>query len=211
MRTVRVVLGLDCDIVAEQHNDRYVVRPANASQRLPLRVGGEEAASLKVHLRLQLDHVGRYLAVEQSDFVLLWGEVGDPLLRVHYNRPPRLTPAAHWHVHAERGAFAALLAQSGRRNPHSLAGLHLPVGGSRMRPCLEDFLQFLIDDVGIDAEPGAQEALAQGREVWRRKQIAALVRDVPEEAVRVLEEHGYSVHPPPAGPRPTKTRHLHQY
>jgi hypothetical protein len=81
-----------------------------------------------------------------------------------------------------------------------LSDLHLPLGGPRFRPCLEDLLQMLIDELGVDAERGAKRALARGRADWRRKQLGASVRDSPETAARVLREMHYTVESPEAGP-----------
>ena len=90
-----------------------------------------------------------------------------------------------------------------RNNPdHSgeLSKLHLPVGGARMRPCLEDLLQLLVEEFLFDAMPGALQAIENGRVKWRRRQLAAMVRDDPEEAVRVLrDELDYKVIPPTSG------------
>lgn len=199
---LRAVLPISAQVIAEELGPRYVVRPAEASKhggRLTLHVEGVAVGALGVRFRCYLDHQGRYLAIEESQFVLSWGQVGDPLVRLHFRREPRTTPAAHWHLHAERGALSALLAQAGRPNPHSLAGLHFPSGGGRMRPSLEDFLEFLIRECGVDARPGYGDALADSREIWRRRQIAALVRDAPQEAIRVLEANGYVVTAPSTG------------
>ncbi|MGH4019187.1 MAG: hypothetical protein ACRDT0_08115 [Pseudonocardiaceae bacterium] len=68
-----------------------------------------------------------------------------------------------------------------------------------MRPCREDFLQFLVYEFQIDVLPDAPAVLAEGRERWRRRQIGVLVRDAPDEAVRVLTELGYAVSPPATG------------
>ncbi|BCB85704.1 hypothetical protein Psuf_030170 [Phytohabitans suffuscus] len=38
--------------------------------------------------------------------------------------------------------------------------------------------------------------LDSGRERWRRRQAATVVRDLPDEAARVLGELGYTVTPP---------------
>lgn len=38
-----------------------------------------------------------------------------------------------------------------------------------------------------------RQRLRDGREGWRRKQVRAVVRDAPEEAVAALESLGYSV------------------
>jgi hypothetical protein len=122
--------------------------------------------------------------------------VREPLLRLDFARGMHTAPASHWQVHAERGAFSALLAQTGADNPHSLERLHQPVGGGRMRPCLKDFLEFLISDCGVAAVDGWKAAVEDGRERWRRRQLAALVRDAPDEVIRVLIENGYEVHAP---------------
>ena len=110
-------------------------------------------------------------------------------------------PAAHIHVPAHRGALTPLLSQSGHPHPHDMSSLHIPVGGSRFRPCLEDFIQFVISECQFDARDGWRAHVADGRERWRRRQIATVVRDAPEEAVRVLRELSYAVEradPPPA-------------
>ncbi|WP_462203617.1 hypothetical protein [Frankia sp. CcWB3] len=62
-----------------------------------------------------------------------------------------------------------------------------------MRPCLEDFIQFLISECSFDAKEGWRAVVEAGRIRWRQRQIGALVRDAPEEAIRVLEENGYVV------------------
>lgn len=89
--------------------------------------------------------------------------------------------------------------------------LHFPLGGHRFRPCLEDVLQMLVEEFGIDTADGALDALAAGREKWRRHQTGAVVRDAPEEAVRVLRELGYMVETPSGGPVFPNVRELRSY
>jgi hypothetical protein len=74
-----------------------------------------------------------------------------------------------------------------------MSDLHFPVGGSRFRPSLEDVLDMLVRELGVDHEPGWRDALATGRERWRRMQIRAVVRDAPGEAIAVLEKLGYEI------------------
>lgn len=112
-----------------------------------------------------------------------------------------MRPTAHVHFHGHRGALSNLLSQAGHDSPHDMSSLHLPLGGSRFRPCLEDFIQFLICECRFDAQPGWQKHVEAGRERWRCRQAAAVVRDVPEKAARVLRDLGYTVEapdPPPA-------------
>lgn len=64
--------------------------------------------------------------------------------------------------------------------------MHLPVGGTRSRPCLEDFLEMVIREFRVDAHPGWEERLREGREQWRTLQTRAVVRDSPDAAAEVL-------------------------
>lgn len=178
-----------------RREDRFVIGPPE-QKPLPLYAGGQQLASIKVSLACQMDSVGRYLAVEESTFNLLAALDRTPVLRIHYYRSPRGKPSAHLHVHGHRGALSHLLSQAGHEHPHDMSSLHIPVGGSRFRPCLEDFIQFLICECKFDAQPDWQQHVEAGRERWRCRQAAAVVRDVPEEAVRVLRELGYTVEAP---------------
>jgi hypothetical protein len=169
-----------------------VIRPPSANA-LPLYVKGQRLASMKLSISCELDSVGRYLAVKESSYDLLAELDRTPVLRIHYVRDPQGKPAAHVHVHAHRGALTHLMSQSGHAHPHDMSSLHIPVGGSRFRPCLEDFIQFLISECQFDSRDGGRAHVADGRERWRRRQIATVVRDAPEEAVRALRGLGYTV------------------
>jgi hypothetical protein len=152
------------------------------------------------------------LAVEKSDFhVFAYEYPREPLFRYEYLRTPTSgIPAAHVQVHARRDTVTYLMARcgigsqrakqrskkvyAGEEIPH-LSDPHFPVGGPRFRPCLEDVLEMLIEEFGIDCAPGGRAALQRGRLVWRDAQLGAGVRDDPATAVRVLREIGYEVTP----------------
>jgi hypothetical protein len=181
-----------------RHEARYVIRPTGKG--LPLYVKGDELAKLELSVACQLDSVGRYLAVERSSFGLLATLDRTPVLRIDYRRDMHTAPAAHIQVHAHRGALSHLLSRAGHAFPHDMSALHIPVGGARFRPCLEDFIQFLIAECKFDSLPGWQHCVEAGRERWRRRQAAAVTRDMPEEAARVLRELGYKVEAPEPPP-----------
>jgi len=77
-----------------------------------------------------------------------------------------------------------------------MSALHIPVGGARFRPCLEDVVQLLAEDFRFDMLPTWRAAVNPGREEWRRKQVRAAVRDWQEEAAETLRKLGYSVTAP---------------
>lgn len=203
---VRATLDRDAQFEVKALDERFVVQPiAEDGHFIPLRAAGTSVGSMRLLFRCTRDHEGAYLAVEKSGFELLWDGARTPLLRLEYNRGlDGNVPSCHWHVHAERGAFSALLAATGAKNPHALEDLHLPVGGGRMRPCVEDFIEFLIDQCGVDPLNGWRKAIEDGREVWRLRQIGVLVRDAPERAAEVLRRLGYEVTAPKIAPTPNK-------
>ncbi len=91
-----------------------------------------------------------------------------------------------------------------------LAELHFPLGGHRFRPCLEDLLEMLVSEFGVDSTKAGRESLRLGRERWRRQQTRSVVRDAPDEAVAILTELGYDITAPPRTPsvNPARLRAL---
>jgi hypothetical protein len=186
--------------------ERFAVRQ-EPDTGVPLLVDGQALLTLKVKYECALDGVERYLAVDESLFWVFAGDraSGEPLLRYHYRRAAADDlPSAHLHVHAHRDATSYVMARSGEGTtrgkrraratdvPH-LHDLHFPLGGHRFRPCLEDLLEMLVVEFGVDSTAAGLQSLRVGREDWRRKQLRSVVRDDPEEAADLLRSMGYSV------------------
>jgi hypothetical protein len=178
--------------------ERYVVGP-EAREGVALFVGGERLATLSVSMFLSLDRSQRYLKTVRSDMVVKSVLDRTPLIRLDYRADMTTAPMAHWQVHAERGAFSHLLARAHAQDPsrvdkpHELSSLHIPVGGERFRPCLEDLLQFLVQECGVDSVEGWRDAVERGRRTWRRRQLRATIRDAQADAAEVLRELGWAV------------------
>lgn len=214
--TVRSAFGVQVPpfrAVAAPETSRFVVKQ-DAPMGLELRVDGVVLLQLSVEYRCTWDHRGAYLAVEESSIGVSTPQGGEPLFRFEYVRSNGGLPSAHLHLHAHRDAVTYVMtacgerSRRGKRRSRSAVGghrmprlseLHFPLGGSRYRPCLEDVLQMLIDEFGVDKEEGALMALAEGRANWRRVQLAAAVRDSPEVAAGVLREMHYTVLRPDNG------------
>lgn len=71
----------------------------------------------------------------------------------HQQEQERYTEA-HVQVHARHTALERLLGGLGRKEVDALTKIHLPVGGRRFRPALEDLLECLIDEGGVEPHDG---------------------------------------------------------
>ncbi len=229
--TVRGVLGSAVPrFVAERapsaqraaQNTRVLVRAAD-SRPVPLKISGQVALELLADFRCQWDHRSMYLAVSKAAISVRPIGVAEPLFRYEFESEMQgRLPTAHMHIHAHRDEFlyqlfrgekgkaktrAAALESSGVAPPR-LSNLHFPLGGARLRPCVEDILEFLIVECSVDATNRAQQVIDDGRVRWRKRQIAAAVRDAPEQAARVLRELNYDVQSPPDGPASDRLERL---
>jgi hypothetical protein len=180
---------------------------------IPLTVENSPLLTLKVFYRCTWDHTEHFLAVEASTFRVYAGPqaTGEPLFRYDYVRRPRQDhPSAHLQVHAHRDGIAHVMSRAGRSTRRArrradddatpaMSELHFPVGGPRYRPCLEDVLEMLVSELGVDCPEGAREAIQASRETWRRQQLRSAVRDAPADAAAVLTTLGYTVEPPTDG------------
>lgn len=206
--TLRSTLPGDITVVstaAPGRENRFLVRPIGnsaAEQRIRLFVAGEELAVLSVAFYLEMDRVGTHLKTVRTDLAIHSTLDRTPLVRLDFRSDMTSDPISHWQVHAERGSMSHLLARAHAvrpkvvTRPHDMSSLHFSTGGERFRPCLEDFLQFAIEECGVDPQPGWETAITEGRERWRRRQLRTVARDAQEEVAGVLERHGWTVTPP---------------
>lgn len=177
---------------------------------LPLRFNppGEQSRpsdlySAEIEIGMGLSRDKRHLAVLTSCFALLVGTA--PILRFEYEKKKTSNPAAHLHISGVGTWLSPALMinrPSKRARQGKLEALHIPVGGHRFRPSIEDFLYFLIHECGFEGKDGWKDALTESREHWRRIQLEAVVRDDPKEAARTLEALGYIITPPEGGHPP---------
>lgn len=190
---IRGTLRTSRAVVSVGTRARTTVRPGTRqASKVPLHCGGRRVGSLDFTFDLDLDSVGEYPAVVSSEIHVLAHATNRPVLRYEYIRQANKSPHAHWQVHGQSTDLGRLLSGK-RRKADSLEKIHLPVGGARFRPSLEDVLQMLIVDVGIDARSGWQRVIEQSRNQWRERQARVVVRDHPELAVEELKRLGYIV------------------
>lgn len=175
---VRTIVD-DAPIRPKAAGSRVVVAAYNHEDdrtAIPLLVGGAPRYELRVESKCMWDSSGAFLAVDESDFkVALYGQ-GEPIVRVHYRRS-RSWGQSHVHVHAESAALGYGLADTVLTRPPKTQVLHVPTGDRRFRPCLEDVVEFLVNDLHVDTKPGWQQRVNDGRARWLRIQLLAAMRD----------------------------------
>ncbi len=166
-------------------------------------------AELSANFKLCVDDSHQvHIAVEHSSFILKAKVDRTPIIRWDYDRDARAKPRSHVQITAHRGALSHLLSRLDHKAPHNIEALHIPMGGERFRPCLEDIIEFLIRDCGFQGADGWAGTLRDGRARWRRIQTRAVVRDSPAQAAAELAALGYTVTPPADAERPERTDRL---
>ncbi|OJX71295.1 MAG: hypothetical protein BGO95_09690 [Micrococcales bacterium 73-13] len=204
--TVQSVLPDSPEFLARVNADatRLQLSPFEAdgetAASMPLFIGGEKVAVWRLTMLLDLDSSGEYLKVTKSNFALSALVDRTPLVRFEFDDAMHTAPAAHWQFHGERGAFSFLLgiAKANHKDvkPHSLASLHFPVGGARMRPGVADLLEFLVRECGFDALEDWEQAIREDRARYRTIQARTIARDMQAEVAAVLKAAGWDVSPP---------------
>lgn len=163
---------------------RPIVRVQSRADLIALTLHGERASGyLGLDYVLRSDDSGRFLMVVSS-YVGLFrdAEATELLLHYDYEREKGDSyPEAHIHVNASSGPWSGI-------SERALGKLHLPVGGRRFRPSLEDIIEFLITEGLAKGHPGWQSLVEQGRTRYRRIQLAALTRSDPSAVIDVLED-----------------------
>lgn len=116
------------------------------------------------------------------------------MIRWDYEREPdhQTYPEAHIQIDAESEPWRQLLVAAGR--PHDpVVNLHLPVGGRRFRPSLEDVIEFLIVERIADPQDGWADVINEHRHEWYEIQLKAAIRrnpDLAHAALADLPVHG---------------------
>lgn len=163
-----------------------------------VRVGETGEAHLLVSYGCTFDLEGRYLAVETSQVGLfLLPYRSEPLFRYEFDRDKRSYTPAHLHVHGHSNALGRLFALAGKDKAVDLSKLHLPVGGKRFRPTLEDVLECLFAEGLLQPLPGWQDAIDEHRRDYYVRQLKAAIRRDEAVAVEQLRSVGYQIVEPP--------------
>lgn len=160
---------------------------------LALTLGRKPAAAyLWLAYTTQMDPEGEFLTVFKSGYALYRDPEGERwLLHYDYEREPSHEyPAAHVQVNGDAPDLGDLFSQR-CEGQKQLKDFHLPVGGRRYRPTLEDLIEFVVTEGLADAHEGWQDVLAEHRSEWEDLQLRAAVRRDPETALDQLRRSGH--------------------
>lgn len=146
-------------------------------------IGADPKIWLGFSMRLEQDFQDEYLMVRQSIMLLsASADPADALLHYDYERDkPDDYPDAHLQICAtsEEWERVGIRIDGSER---LLERMHLPVGGRRFRPTLEDIVEFLITEKLAQPKTGWKQAVDKGRESFRQKQLCAAIRRDPDTA-----------------------------
>jgi hypothetical protein len=164
------------------------------SKALPLTRGPKPPSGyLALACRLAADDIeGKHLMVTDS-FLGYYADadLNEELLHYDYQRDKAGDyPEAHLQVAAHSPVWERLAAARNRGGT-PFGKVHLPVGGRRFRPTLEDMIEFLVVEHLADAHPGWEVHVKEGRERFMRSQLQAAVRRNPEVAIEALRAGGF--------------------
>ncbi len=179
----------------------YKVSEANpVGDCVPLTISRSPAhLYLSVIHTLELDESETFLATSRSSYTLQEDNDAASILTYDFVRePPNEFPEAHIHIHGRSDVLSRML-QAGGRDKSKPADLHLPVGGRRFRPCLEDIIEFCVLERLVDARDGWKEAVNRSRDKYLDEQLRAAVHRNPTAAAEVLRRDGWRVTEPDAG------------
>lgn len=155
------------------------------TRTVPLTIDNRTATCyfLVTHV-MGLDPEETYLTDVRSSYGAYRDEVGEkPLFRYDYIRNNVHHPEAHFHLEAEFDHGSP----HGVRHPKRL---HMPVGGRRFRPAVEDVVECLVREGFARGRPGWEDAVAEHRAKWYERQLRAAVRRDPDVALSILREMG---------------------
>jgi hypothetical protein len=204
---LKAFLARDDDVMHVDARGNRVVVKTLRGEGLVLTVAGKPVFRLTVRYHCELNQANTYLAVESSAFAVHHHLTTEPIVRYDFLRRPKgNVPSAHVNMHTVSAALTKAMEDSGvssradRRRTGLNEGesmrpsqLHLPLGGPRFRPALEDVLEMLVVEFAIDKSRDWRSSLREGRSLWRDTQLRAAVADNPEAAVDALSELGFDV------------------
>lgn len=196
--TVTDGIRLDCGFYSHGSQRQAIVtykldRVNRRGEPIPLKISRAPARlSLRVFHALRMDDEGHRLANTKSTHGLYVQHKS--AFAYHYERDPNNDyPVAHLHIDGKAKRLQRVLDAAGRAKDRP-TDLHLPVGGPRYRPSLEDLIEFCIVERLVKARAGWRQLLRESREKSHEQQLRSAVRNNPGIAADALISLGWTAH-----------------
>jgi hypothetical protein len=192
-RGIRIVAVTDKD--ARQARIGYGISPSDLSAigMIPLTLGRKPPRLyLGLLYKMAPDEPGRYPMIVSSVMFLSPDSDGTgELLHYDYERDKADDyPEAHLQVCATSEEWQRAMQNYGPKG-RPQKKLHLPVGGRRFRPCVEDLIEFLVREQLADGRKNWKKHVDEGRRGFEKRQLRAAVRRNPDIALAILREEGH--------------------
>lgn len=154
----------------------------------PLSISAKKPrAWMNLSFQVRMDTENKFLTVHSSYCGIFTDEeLKECLCHWDFEREKDRYPSAHVQVYGTSPALESLNEGDDRKRP--LEKLHIPVGGKRFRPCIEDVIEFLITERLTEGREGWEKKLEEGRNRYRRTQLLAAMRRHPEVVEEYLRE-----------------------
>ena len=192
--------GIRLTAVTDQQEQQAAIaygisrRDAGSLKMIPLAIRGNAHLYLGLSFHMTPDDSGRYPMIRSSVMFLSPDadyESARVLLHYDYERDKADDyPDAHLQVVATSEEWEEVALRYGTE-PRPLERLHLPVGGRRYRPTVEDLIEFLIVEKLVTPRRGWKRWVEDGRADFEERQLRAAVRRNPEAAIAILREEGH--------------------
>jgi hypothetical protein len=158
---------------------------------IPLAIRKAPKLYLGMLFKIAPDEAGRYPMVRSSVMFLSPDDNpgGRLLLHYDYERDKDDYPEAQLQVCATSPAWEEAISRYGPVGK-PLERLHLPVGGRRFRPTLEDLIELLVGENLAEHRDGWRAWVERGRDSFAERQLRAAVRRHPDIAISILREEG---------------------
>ncbi len=167
----------------------------------PIPLGAKRRVWLYLLHSYGWDPEGEYLTMTRSTLSLYTSEsMEDHELVVgmdYIREPANKYPGCHLHVHGGRDDLDHIYLGEAR-DSRKLRDLHLPVGGKRFRPTLEDLVEFVVTEEMAKPHDGWDVVVAEHRRRWQEIQLKAAVRRQQDVAAEALQAAGWTLTPPAA-------------
>ena len=184
---------------------RNVTADSPTADPIPLTITKAANAKVFLHLLYTLRYHDRdghlttvqsqiQLKIKRSENIENDDDPYMPILTYDYTQQPDNDyPPTHVHIEGNSEGLQGMLAATGvsdKKPEH----LHVSVGSTLYRPCLEDVIEFCICEGLVKRYEGWEKVLNKSRSRYYQDQLRSAILTDTDHAAQILRDLGYTVH-----------------